>query len=365
MSSEEYAAVALSRVPAIGPKLFRSLVNHFGTASAVLSARPSELLEVDGIAEKTAAQFADKRYLREADRIGEYCSAHRVNILHVGSDAYPAPLREFDTAPPVLYHEGRTDFLAPRMVAIVGTRRMSSLGARQVERLIDPLAARGVLIVSGLAYGVDIAAHRRALHVGLPTLAVLGSGLQHIYPREHAAVARKFAERGGGLLTEYPPWQSPEREHFPARNRIVAMLADITVVVESDTSGGSMITANMAHGYGRMVGACPGRGGDARTAGCNALIRSGRAQLIDGADDLLKLLNWGPSTAGPQLQLFDLTPDEQTLVKLLDNQEVLAIDDFLRRLRVPPATLAATLLTLEMKGAITALPGHRYRMSAG
>ncbi|MBB4079066.1 DNA processing protein [Lewinella aquimaris] len=365
MSSEEYAAVALSRVPAIGPKLFRLLVRHFGSPAAVLEAGRRELLEIPGIAERTATQFEGTQHLREAERIGQFCTSHRVNVLFWSGEAYPFPLAKYDTAPAVLYHYGTTDFTNTRSVAIVGTRRMSALGAQQVERIIDPLAGSGVLVVSGLAYGVDITAHRRSMQFGLPTLAVLGSGLQHIYPRTHRKVALEMAERGGGLLTEYPPWQSPEREHFPARNRIVAMLADITVVVESDTSGGSMITANMAHGYGRRVGACPGRGGDSRTAGCNALIKSGRAHLIEGGDDILRLLNWQSGAASSQLRLFDLEPGERQLVDLLRTEESLAIDDLIRGMELPPTKLAGTLLTLEMKGIITALPGQRYRVASG
>jgi len=365
MSSEEYAAVALSRVPAIGAKLYRALIAHFGSAREVLRAKRVDLEEVPGIAARTAAHFDTDRYRREAQKILDFCSRKPVAILYIGSPSYPAALAGFGTAPPVLYHYGQTQLGNPHRVAVVGTRTMSSLGALQVERLVDPLLEYGTLIVSGLAYGVDIAAHRRALRVGLPTLAVLGSGFEHIYPYGNRKTAWKMAEQGGGLLTEYPPWQKPEREHFPARNRIVAMLAQMTVVVESGVSGGSIITANMAHDYRRKVGACPGRGGDTATAGCNALIKCGKAHLIEDAADIVRLLGW-KSQAGRAVQaaLFnELPPRQRRIVQELQDNGHRSIDELYRELGEPPASLAGDLLALEMSGAITALPGHRYRLS--
>ena len=363
MTSEEYAAVALSRVPAIGAKLYRTLVRHFGSAQAALEATPRELLTLEGFAAKTVANFTGDLHYREADAVADFGRAHPLEILHFGSPTYPPALTSFEGAPGLLYHYGETDWTNPHQVAVVGTRKMSAHGARQVERLLDPLRELGVLIVSGLAYGVDIAAHRRALRLGIPTLAVIGSGFRHIYPQAHRRTARQLAEQGGGLLSEYPPWQTPEREHFPARNRIVAMLTAMTVVVESDRRGGSLITATMAQEYGKQVGACPGRPGDPSTAGCNALIKSGRAHLIEEADDITRLLGWTGTRAQPQLNLFDqLEPEEKEVVQFLVAGESVSIDELHRQLLRPPAALASTLLMLEMKGVLTALPGHRYRL---
>lgn len=358
--------MALSRVPAIGAKLYRSLIGHFGSAVEVLRASCSDLQEVEGIAARTAAQFDSSLYRREAERILTFCEHKSVEILYLGNKRYPAALQRFDTAPAVLYHYGQTDLANLHSVAIVGTRKMTAAGALQVERLIDPLLDYGALIISGLAYGVDIAAHRRALRLGLPTLAVLGSGFEHIYPHTNRKTAWKMTEQGGGLLTEYPPWQRPEREHFPARNRIVAMLAQLTVVVESDISGGSIITANMAHDYGRKVGACPGRGGDTATAGCNKLIKSGKAHLIEEASDIVSLLGWrGTAARAVQTALFsELPPPQARIVETVRGLGQPSIDDLYRALGEPPAKLAQELLTLEMMGILSALPGHRYRMSA-
>ena len=365
MCSEEYAAVALSRVPAIGPKLFRALIAHFGSPAAVLDASPADLMAVEGVAEKTVAHFSGDRHLREADAILRFNRANGVDTLYFDGPTYPPALLAFSAAPAVLYHQGATDLTNHKAVAIVGTRKMSPEGGEQIERLIDPLPAFSALVISGLAYGVDVAAHRRCLHSGVSTLAVMGSGFQHIYPHAHRKVADRISRQGGGLLTEYPPWQSPEREHFPARNRIVAMLAAMTVVVESNISGGSIITANMSHTYGRKVGACPGRAGDPHAAGCNALIKSGKAHLIEHADDIVALLGWegGPAKEA-QLRLFDeLSGDDRRLVDCLRAAKDRSIDELHHHLGLPPARLAGSLLLLEMRGVISPLPGHRYRLA--
>jgi len=365
MHPDTYARVALSRVPNIGPKHFRSLVRHFGTASEVFRARTRELCEVDGIAERTAAAFADpERANRDADAILRHAERHNIRILCCLDDDFPSRMQAHTGAVPLLYYYGEADLNNPRTAAIVGTREMSSHGARQVDRLIDPLADFSPLIVSGLAYGVDIYAHRRCLQSGLPTVAVMGSGFDAIYPRAHGKTATRMAENGGGVLTAYPYWMKPEKDHFPARNRVVAMLSDLTVVVESAARGGSMITARMAHELGRKVGACPGRGGDPLTEGCNDLIKTGRAHLIESAQDIVDLLGWKGHATGRQRQLFeDLEPDELALVEQLRDRDGVEIDELRFTLQQPPAHLASLLLMLEMKGVIAALPGHRYRLS--
>ncbi|OAV42841.1 DNA-processing protein DprA [Lewinella sp. 4G2] len=366
MHSDTHARVALSRVPGIGAKLFRSLIHHFTSADDVLRARPQELCEVEGVAERTAHAFTSERHLKEADAILHHAEKSEVHILCCVDDDYPGRLAKLAGSPPILYHLGQTDLQNKRTAAVVGTREMSSRGSRQIDLLLDPLAEYDPLIVSGLAYGVDIYAHRRCLQIGLPTLGVMGSGFGHVYPAAHARTALKMVEAGGGILTEYPYWMKPNREHFPARNRIVAAQSDVTVVVESATRGGSMITARMAHDMGRKVGACPGRGGDPLTAGCNALIKKGKAHLIEEGQDLIDLMKWKGAVKGTQRRLFDdLSAAEQQLVSCLRDQEAVDIDTLHHLMSEPPARLAGTLLMLEMKGHIVSLPGHRYRLAGG
>ena len=364
MHSDTHARVALSRVPGVGPKTFRALTAYFGSASAVLRASTRELCEVGGVAEHTARNLRrSDQSCREADRIIAHAERYDIQIICALDDSFPYRLQPLNNAPPVLYYFGAADLNNARSVAVVGTREMSSRGARQIDRLLDPLADFAPLIVSGLAYGVDIYAHRRCLQVGLPTVAVMGSGFDRIYPQAHARTANQLADNGGGVLTAYPYWIKPEKDHFPARNRIVAMQSDLTVVVESAARGGSMITARMAHELGRKVGACPGRGGDPLSAGCNQLIKSGKAHLIEAAQDVVDLLGWKGHAAGRQQQLFtDLDPTERAIVELLRDQEGLDIDTLRIGSGSPPGALASTLLMLEMKGVVAALPGHAYRL---
>ena len=364
MHPDQYHRVALSRVPTIGAKLFRSLLTHFETAEAALTARPRELREVPGIGERTAAHFADDRHRREADSILHFAERNGIDVLCCLDATYPARLATFPGAPPILYYRGQADLSNPRSVAVVGTRNMSPHGSRQIERLLAPLAEFAPLIVSGLAYGVDIRAHRCAMNAGLPTVGVMGSGFQRVYPGAHLKTALRMISKGGGILTEYPYWVKPEREHFPARNRIVAMLSDLTIVVESNASGGSMITAGMAHDLGRKLGACPGRPGDDTAAGCNALIREGRAHLIESGQDVIDLLKWTGPGPGRQRRLFDdLDPAETALVDRLRDRTAVDLDELRFELGVPPAKLANTLLMLEVKGVVASLPGGRYRLT--
>ena len=367
MLSDLYARVALSRVPGIGPHLFRALLTHFGTASEVLRAHPRELEAVEGIATQTASSFRTyrDRSEREATAILEFAERNEIQISCCLDATYPNRLANDSGSPSILYHLGQTDLQTPRTVAIIGTRQMTAYGSRQVERLLDPLADYAPLIVSGLAYGVDHAAHRRALQLGLPTLAVMGSGCQHVYPAQHRRTARQMVESGGGLLTEYPHWMKPDRTHFPARNRIVARMADLVVVVESGRRGGSIITVNMANDYGRRVGACPGRVGEESSAGCNELIKTGRAHLIETGEDIIRLLGWnGAAGRGKQRRLFDdLDAEETAVVDRLRDQSSVGLDDLRFALEVPASQLAGTLMMLEVKGVVKTLPGHRYRLS--
>jgi DNA processing protein len=367
MSSDVHAAVALSRVPNIGSKLYRSLLGHFGDPATALRADVRELQRVAGIAAGTARHFAGDLHWREADRILEFCERNGVTARWVGEQGYPTSLADRREAPAVLYQKGEIDLDRARRVAIIGTRRMSALGARQVEDILSQLQVYDPLIISGLAYGVDIAAHRRAVSLGMPTLAVLGSGLGKIYPAAHRHDVQRMCALGGGVLTEYPPWVGPEREHFPARNRIVALLSELVLIVESDVRGGSIITANMAHGYGRKIGACPGRIGDPLTAGCNALIREGRARLVETGQDIADLLGWQRGAGqGAQMGLFeDLGSTERVLVDLLREVPSLAIDELHRNGGMASSDLSATLLGLEIRGIIAAMPGQRYRLMGG
>jgi DNA processing protein len=278
---------------------------------------------------------------------------------------YPQRLSNCSDAPLMLFSRGNADLDAARIVAIVGTRKNTDYGHKICDDLVDGLqSVNDLLIVSGLALGIDAIAHKRCLQVGIPTLGVLGHGLDRIYPFTHKGLSEQMIENGG-ILAEFPSETLPDRNNFPMRNRIVAGLSDVTVVVESHSSGGALITAHMASGYNREVAAFPGRVNDTRSAGCNDLIRTNVAAMVTKADDLIDMMNWGndKKTKAVQRQLFiNLTDDEQKIIDLLQTREHVHADELFHFTNLPNSMLAATLLQLEMQGLIKSLPGKLYRM---
>ncbi|MEM7572817.1 MAG: DNA-processing protein DprA [Bacteroidota bacterium] len=364
LQSESLYPIALSRVPQVGPLLGRHLIAHCGTAEEVFHTPARQLRKIPGIADRTIEYLQAPQPLLEAEAILEYAQRKGIQIYYFADSSYPRNLQVYQQAPLILYAQGEVNLSPDRSLAVVGTRKVSREGIRQTERLLEPMVDFQPLIISGLAYGVDIQAHRSAIKLGLPTVAVLGSGHAKIYPSEHQRTAEQMLENGG-VLSTYPYWQKPEREHFPARNRVVAMLTDCTVVVESGTKGGSVITARMTAELNKPVGACPGRGGHPHTAGCNQLIKSGLASMICSGEDVAELLNWRPQTQlAKQAQLFaELSPDESQIVAQFKERAELAVDELKRELDFSPAQLAGKLLAMECKGLLDVLPGQRYRLT--
>ncbi|PHI19752.1 DNA protecting protein DprA [Lewinellaceae bacterium SD302] len=356
--------VALSRVPGVGPILGRALYTHFGNAEAVFQASPKELKALEGVGDGLVRQIIGAQTLREAEGICRFAERHLIRIRHFSDVDYPGRFARRPGAPALFYSKGVADLNVPRSVAVIGTRKPSARGLQQTELLLSGLRDYGPTIFSGLAYGIDICAHREAMRVGLPTVGVLGSGLNQIYPSSHRNTAHQMLENGG-LLTTYPHFTGPEREHFPARNRLVALLSDVVIVIESEEKGGSIITANMALELGKPVGAFPGRFDDPKSAGCNRLIRRVNGHLIEGASDVAAILGWQSSKVGNrQGSLFtQLSEPEQLIVSEIAEAEELALDELGRKLSWPSGQLASRLLSMECKGLIKVLPGHRYRLA--
>lgn len=356
--------IGLSQIPNVGPVLARQLVAYCGSPQAVFEARKKELLRIPGIGEHTAKCVLDKEALLTAERECRFIEQHQIQPLFYLDPDYPTRLSHLPDAPIVLYYRGTADLQHARMVAIVGTRRPSPQGIKACNDLVDSLKPYGVQIISGLAYGIDICAHRRCLEAGIPTIGVLGHGLGRIYPAQHRQVAENMC-REGGLLTEFISTTSPEREHFPMRNRIVAGLCDALVVVETARKGGSMITACLANDYHKDVFAFPGRNRDTNSQGCNLLIKSHRAALIEEAGDIAYVLRWEEPDRTPsgQTQLFvELTEEEKLIVNLLQEHEGVGIDQLTFATKIKGSTLASLLLNLEFKGMIKTLPGKRYTL---
>lgn len=324
-------------------------------------------MKVPNIGEERAEAILKADVMKEAEAEVKFISNYKITPLFFTDAAYPARLKECSDAPILLYFRGNADLNAQKTVAIVGTRRATDYGKEAAKKMIETLAAHHVLIVSGLAYGIDIAAHHAALDNNLQTIGVLGHGLNTIYPKTHKATAKKMIENGG-LLTEYNSTTKMYPHNFADRNRIVAGISDAVVVIESAEDGGAVLTANIANSYNRDVFALPGKTSDKFSKGCNALIKTNRAQLIETGEDLLKAMNWDIAAGNgaikkKQRELFlELNEDERTIHKLLAEAGEVEIEQLIEKSNMNSSVLAGILLEMEMNDIITALPGKRYKL---
>lgn len=358
---EQRAAIALQRLKGLSASAALQALARHGSAAAVLDA-------TDDDDERLRNALGGKdEALRRADTEMAFCEKNHIRVLPLTDSAYPARLRETPDAPLVLFYRGTADLNARRMLAVIGTRHITEYGRDLCRHLTEDLAAAlpQCVVVSGLAYGVDIHAHRGALDHAMPTVGVLAHGLDRIYPAAHRDTAARMASEGG-LLTEYVTGTVPERGYFLARNRIVAGMTDATIVVESARVGGALSTARLAQDYDRDVFAFPGRVGDPYSEGCNNLIRASRATLVTSAADVLAALKWTAEQDKPatvQRELFpDLSPDETRVVDALKTEERLSISRIQTLSRLPFNRVNQLLFTLELKGVVRALPGGIYRL---
>lgn len=360
--------IALSMFKGIGPVNARNLVAYCGGVEAIFTDRAvrRSLDKVPGIGPVLKASIMGKAVLKEAEKELEYVRRHGLRMLFYLDPDFPARLRNCPDAPVLLYVQGQADLDPVRCVSIVGTRTPTEQGKRLCEELVEGLAESGATIVSGLAYGIDIVAHRTALRCKLPTIGCVAHGLDRIYPGEHAATAKEMLGNGA-LVTELPSGSTFAPGNFPARNRVIAGLGDCTVVVESGPKGGSLITADIANSYDREVMAFPGRPSDSRSIGCNRLIQQNQAHLVTGPQDVLKLMEWHAEARKKQVvqpSLFtDLLPEEQTLVDLIREQGKIDIDTLCFRSKMPQHKAAGLLLNLEFNGVVRSLPGKVYALN--
>ena len=313
------------------------------------------------------AALSDHEPMERAKAEQEFIEEKGIRAICLGDDDYPYRLSECDDAPPVIYTLGNANLNAQHIVSVVGTRRATEYGKDLCSSLVSDLARLlpGTLIVSGLAYGIDVCAHRAAIKCGLPTLGVLAHGLDRIYPSSHRSVAKEML-KDGGLLSEYMSKTEPFRSNFLQRNRIVAGLADATVVVESPSHGGSLVTSSIAQSYARDCFAFPGRVNDQFSIGCNELIARNSAALITSAHDLIEAMNWSSAVKGNapvEQELFpQLSRPEQELLDLLRvHSEGLQINQIVIALDISVSKIMPVLFELEMKNLIRAVAGGNYR----
>lgn len=359
--------LALTFVKGIGPKTGRILLEQYGDAKAVFDAPIKQLRQIDGMTDMRAKALKDEEAFNKATSELTYMAENGITPLWLYDEDYPARLKACVDSPLLIYAKGNPNLNAGKVVAIVGTRKLTEYGVKLTEELVEGLSAmEGILIASGLADGIDTVAHKQCVKLNVPTVGVLGHGHDKMYPANNRTLAKDMCNAGGTVLTEYASGTIPMKDNFPMRNRIVAGMSDITVVVESDIKGGALITARLASSYNREVAAFPGRVSDKRSSGCNELIRTNVAAMITKPDDLIELMNWGKPKATKPVQrqlLLALTPEEQKLVDLLQTKDSMHADELLHQSGLNNSLLAATLLQLEMQGLIKALPGKMYRIN--
>ena len=358
--------IAFASIRGMGVDLARQILDVIPTEKDFLTMSEQQLRDITRSRTKMCLQSYRQSLLEQAEREIDFIKAHNVTPVYYTSQNYPKRLLEASDAPLMLYSTGNCDLNARHIVSVVGTRHATQYGIRFCDSLVHDLAqlVPGVVVVSGLAFGIDIAAHRAALKHGTPTVAVLAQGLNKIYPTHHRPDAVEIVKHGGMIVTDYLSQDEIHRGNFLARNRIIAALSDCTVVVESAASGGALVTASLAQNYNRDVFAVPGRVGDEFSKGCNSIIRRNQAMSISCADDLVQAMRWETATvAAKQPELFPtLSRDEQRLVDLLRDKGDQHINDLAQTLGTPIYRLMSTLVDLDCRGIIVTLPGCRYSL---
>ena len=363
MTNQKLYEIALTLLPGIGYVNGKKLVAYCGGAEAVFCEKKKALMQISGIGEATVKCIVSQKVLQRAEEEMDFIEKHDVKPLFYLDQDYPKRLQHCHDSPMMLYYKGNADLNAEKAIGIVGTRNITDYGRYVVERIVEDLSSDNILIISGLAYGVDAVAHRAALKYNLATVGVLGHGMQTIYPAENRKLSTNMLEKGG-ILTEYVSGTQPERENFPMRNRIVAGMVDCLVVVESALKGGAMITADIANSYDREVFAIPGKIGDLYSEGCNQLIKTNKANLITSAVDIRYVMRWDVETkvVAKQMRLFrDFSEDEKKVMDVFANNNVVHLDDIIVGTDLSPSKIASILLSLEFDGVLTALPGKRYQ----
>ncbi len=364
MKEEElFAALRLQAVPNVGAQTARKLIRRFGSPAAIFQEGLRELRKQRGIGPRISREIAAPEYARAAERELNALRKRAVGYWYFEEDNYPDLLKHCPDGPIILFHKGNITFGTGPVLSVVGTRKMTAYGRDACRELIRGLTHLNPILVSGLAYGVDICAHRAALQCGMQTVACLAHGINCVYPRSHTKTLHEILECGG-VITEFWNHVPPERENFLKRNRIIAGLSEATVVIESGEKGGSLITADLALSYHREVFAFPGSINQEQSKGCNALIRDQKAQLITSPEELIRFMNWQAETRkmeGVQLPLFsELDGVEKLVWEQLQEDGRQLLDTLALRTSLPVSRISSTLLSLEMKGLVRPLPGKYF-----
>ncbi len=363
--NEIVALLRLQKLPHIGSINAKKLIAYAGSPSAVFSVKVKELSSIEGIGTFSLQELHHSRYKEAAEREYQYIQREAIRVYCYNKPDYPYFLRHCPDAPLLLFARGNIQLEGHKMLSVVGTRQCTNRGKAFCRELVEAIKHYNPVIVSGMAYGIDISVQEAAAKAGLQTIGCLAHGLDAMYPPSHREQA-KLIERNGGMVTEFWSGTIPERPNFLKRNRIIAGLSQATLVVESAAQGGALVTADIAMGYNRDVFALPGRPGDLASQGCNNLIKSHKAQMITTPDDLITMLNWDLSekpVKNVQKELFvELDQEEQRIYSYLNKEGKQDLDQIALDCSLPVFKTSSTLLNMEMKGVIRPLPGKIFEI---
>lgn len=358
--------IALTLIPNVGAVQAKNLIEKFGNAKSVFSATSKQLSAVENVGEIRARYIKHFTDFSAADAEILHIEKNGITPLFITDEGYPRRLLHCYDAPTLLYYKGLANLNAPKIISIIGTRNNTDYGKASIEKLLEDLREFEPLIISGLAFGIDSIAHKTALQNKLPTIGVLGNGLHTIYPAQHKPLAKEILANGGGLLSEFTYGTKPDKHNFPRRNRIVAGMADATIVVETALRGGSMITAELANNYNRDVFALPGKITDSKSAGCNYLIKSNKAILLTDATQFAEEMGWQNIATKKKVQrelFIELSAEEQKVFDAIKEKDVLHIDELYLRSGLSSSAAAAAILNLELQNIVITLPGKLYKLA--
>ncbi len=363
MQNDLLYQIALTQIPKVGPITAKTLISYCGSPRLVFEANKKKLLSIPGIGPHVVNHILSSKVFDVAEKEMALIEANEIEIISYLDKKYPIRLKQIADAPILIYRKGKGNLNLPRTIGIVGTRTPSSRGKLLCKELVQNLKKYQVQIVSGMAYGIDIIAHQTALECDLPTFGVMANGLGMVYPSHHHSIGKRL-QKQGSLISEYLFHTEPEKHFFPQRNRIIAGLIDLLIVVETKRRGGSMITAEIAYEHNRDVVAMPGRTYDKLSKGCHHLIKTHRASLVESAEDIAYLMGWEVEIKEPQpLQIQSFSPDQQKVILHLSKDKPQHIDYLHHQVSLNEGSLATLLLEMELEGIIKTLPGKQYILS--
>ena len=357
--------IALNLIKGVGASNAKNLISYLGSAEQIFKAKKQELLKIPGVGEVMANNIVNFNDMKIAEEELKFIEKNKIKTLFYTDDNFPIRLKQCEDSPIILFVKGDVDLEAQKIVSIVGTRNASKYGIEQCQKIIEAFKEHKhkPLIVSGFAYGVDICAHLNALKNDMPTAAILGHGLNMIYPAHHKKYAKDIIANGA-FITEFLTSAKKDKSNFVKRNRIIAGLSDLTIVIESAEKGGSLITADIANSYNRDVFAFPGRIGDKYSKGCNKLIKTNKAVLLENIKDIEYIMSW-ENKEGVQTKLVmppSLTKQEQIIYDIIKENVSINIDVLSRETKITTSELSVILLNLELQDIIAPYPGNIYKL---